>query len=87
MQTKRDAVKDLTRNMPALAQVNIGKAFDRGARLGYSEGFKDANEFGSKTFIACTFLALHQVFGFGQQRLERLYPVIMEHLLDTLSAV
>lgn len=87
MTTKKDLIKDLTKGQSVYTQVLVGKAFDRGIEEGYRNGFKDANHYGSTCFIACTLLALNDVFGFSTVRMARLVPAIQDKLLDTLCAM
>lgn len=57
-----------------------------GAEGAYTQGFSDANGYACKTMIACSCLALHEVYGFGRVRMQRFADSFRQKLLDVLDA-
>lgn len=51
----------------------------------YDEGAKDANHFGSALFTAAACVALHEMFGFGAKRLNRVCEKIRDYLVSELT--
>ena len=51
----------------------------------YDEGAKDANHFGSALFTAAACVTLHDKFGFGASRLNRVCENIKDLLITTLT--
>ena len=90
---KRDALNPLTRGQTLLTQVIAGKAYDTGYENGrydgmkgaYIEGFVDANQYGSKAFIACTCMALRELHGFGSKRMQAVCDAIQHKLLTEID--
>ena len=66
------------------AAYQNGKA--DGAQGAYTQGFSDANRYACKTMIACSCLALHDVYGFGRVRMQRFADRFRQKLLDVLDA-
>lgn len=50
----------------------------------YSQGLQDANKVGSASFLACTALALHELYGFAALRCKRVIDLVSDKLLTTL---
>lgn len=50
----------------------------------YSSGMQDANKVGSASFLACTALALHELYGFAALRCKRVIDLVSDKLLTTL---
>lgn len=92
-QGKRAFLDQLPKGTSLLTQVNVSKAYDAGYTDGqeamkdeaYTNGFHDANMYGSKVMIACSCLALHEAFGFGYERMQRFANAFRAKLLDVLD--
>lgn len=86
---KRNALAVLTRGLNTYSAVIAGKAYDEGYQNGkadgaegaFTEGFQQANKYGSKAFIACTCKALRQLHGFGAKRMQEVCDAIQRNLL------
>ena len=50
----------------------------------YDRGMREANEVSSASFLACTAIAVHKLFGFGEKRRQRLIDEVSHMLLTTL---
>lgn len=50
----------------------------------YSKGMREANEVSSAAFLACTAIAVHKLFGFGEKRRQRLIDEVAHMLTTTL---
>ena len=50
----------------------------------YSKGMREANEVSSISFLACTAIAVHKLFGFGEKRRQRLIDEVSHMLTTTL---
>lgn len=50
----------------------------------YTRGMQDANKVSSASFLACTTVALHELFGFASVRLQRVIDRVSDLLLTTL---
>lgn len=90
---RREALAALTRGLSSYSAVIAGRAYDAGYKNGrydgmegaYIEGFADANVYGSRAFIACTCMALRELFGFGSQRMQRVCDEIQHKLLTEID--
>lgn len=86
---KRNAMAGVTRGLPAYSAVIASRAYDAGYQNGKADGaegafmagFRQANRYGSKAFIACTCLALRELYGFGAKRMQDICNGIREKLL------
>lgn len=67
----------------------IGKGYDAGhadgRSEGYAEGFKDANHYASKAYIACTLSALRKLYGFGAKRMNDVKQAVQDELLNNID--
>ena len=50
----------------------------------YTKGMQDANKVSAASFLACTTVALHELFGFASVRLQRVIDRVSHLLLTTL---
>ena len=50
----------------------------------YSRGMREANEVSAASFLACTAIAVHKLFGFGEKRRQRLIDEVTHMLTTTL---
>ena len=90
---KWKAMSALTRGLNAYGAVIAGRAYDAGYQNGkadgaegaFTEGFSQANRYGSKAFIACTCLALRELYGFGAKRMQDICNAIQEKLLTEID--
>lgn len=90
---KRKALAGLTRGVNAYSAVIAGRAYDAGYQNGkadgaegaFTEGLTAANRYGSKAFIACTCLALRELYGFGAKRMQDICNAIQEKLLTEID--
>lgn len=90
---KRAIMAQLPKGSSILMTVNASKAYDAGYANGqkdakqeaYNKGFSDANHYASKVMIACSCLALSEVFGFGEQRMQRFAEAFRSKLIDVLD--
>lgn len=90
---KREIMKQLG-SMSTYQQVIASRVYDAayengkadGAEGAYTQGFSDANRYACKTMIACSCLALHEVYGFGRDRMQRFGDAFRQKLLDVLDA-
>jgi hypothetical protein len=90
---RREALATLTHGLSTYSAVIAGKAYDAGYKNGhydgmkgaYIEGFVDANEYGSKAVIACTCVALRDLYGFGQKRMQAVHDAIRHKLLTEID--
>lgn len=90
---KREVMKQLG-SMSTMTQVIASRVYDAayengktdGAKGAYTEGFSAANKYACKTMIACSCLALHEVYGFGRDRMQRFAEAFRQKLLDVLDA-
>lgn len=89
--TRKETINSLGEREGVYTRSLIGKAYDQGfaqgSAEGYNEGFKDANRYGCRVMIACSCLALHEVYGFGEERMQRYAAAFRAKLLDTLDAL
>lgn len=90
---KREVLRQLDR-MPIYQQVIASRVYDAayengktdGAKDAYNAGFSAANRYACKTMIACSCLALNEVYGFGRDRMQRFADAFRQKLLDVLDA-
>lgn len=86
---KKKALRPLCKGLGTYPSVIAGRAYDAGYKNGhydgmkgaYLEGFVDANEYASKAVIACTCVALRDLYGFGQKRMQAVHDAIRQKLL------
>lgn len=50
----------------------------------YTRGMQDANKVSSASFLACTAIALHELFGFASVRCKRVIDKVSDMLITTL---
>lgn len=50
----------------------------------YTRGMQDANKVSSSSFLACTAIALHELYGFAALRCKRVIDKVSDMLLTTL---
>lgn len=50
----------------------------------YTRGMQDANKAGVSSFLACTAIALHELYGFAAMRCQRVIERVSDLLLTTL---
>lgn len=88
--TRKETIDTLGAREKLYTRSLLGKAYDHGLAQGnvdgYNAGFKDANRYGCRVMIACACLALHEVYGFGEQRMQRFAAAFRDKLLYTLEA-
>lgn len=90
---KREVLRQLG-SMSVYQQVIASRVYDAayqngktdGAQDAYIQGFSTANKYACKTMIACSCLALHEVYGFGRDRMQRFAVAFRQKLLDVLDA-
>lgn len=90
---KREVMQQL-KGLSTYQQVIASRVYDAayengkkdGAHGAYTKGFSDANRYGCKVMIACSCLALHEVYGFGRDRMQRFADAFRQKLLDVLDA-
>ena len=90
---KKEALLPLSIGLNTYSKVMLGRAYDAGFQNGkaenvedaYRAGFTAANRYGSKAFIACTCLALRELFGFGAWRMQRVCDAINTKLLTEID--
>lgn len=90
---KREIMQQL-KGLSTYQQVIAGRVYDAayengksdGAQDAYTAGFSAANKYACKTMIACSCLALHEVYGFGHDRMQRFADAFRQKLLDVLDA-
>lgn len=90
---KREIMRQLG-SMSTYQQVIASRVYDAayqngktdGAEGAYNAGFSAANRYACKTMIACSCLALHEVYGFGRDRMQRFAVAFRQKLLDVLDA-
>lgn len=90
---KKQVLKLLSEGLNTYSKVMLGKAYDAGFEHGKSEGIEDAyragfraaNRYGCRAFIACTCKALRQVFGYGRIRMQRVCDKINENLITEID--
>lgn len=90
---KREVLRQLG-SMSVYQQVIASRVYDAayqngktdGAQDAYTQGFSAANKYACKTMIACSCLALHEVYGFGRDRMQRFAVAFRQKLLDVLDA-
>lgn len=90
---RRDALATLTRGLPPYSAVIAGKAYDAGYKNGhfdgmksaYTEGCVDATLYGRRAHIACTCLALRELYGFGPKRMQAVRDAIQHKLLTEID--
>jgi hypothetical protein len=90
---KREVLRQLG-SMSVYQQVIASRVYDAayqngkadGAQDAYIQGFSAANKYACKTMIACSCLALHEVYGFGRDRMQRFAVAFRQKLLDVLDA-
>lgn len=87
--TRRETIDSLGEREGVYTRSLIGKAYDQGLAEGkvdgYNEGFKDANSYGCQVMIACSCLALREVYGFGVERMQRYAKAFRDKLLYTID--
>lgn len=72
----------VTQNLSQLTQNDISvKAYQKG----YSEGMADAAQPIIKRYYSATMMALHRLYGFGQERCIRTLRCIEECLIDNFN--
>lgn len=90
---KREVMRQL-KGFSTFQQVIAGRVYDAAYQNGkkdsaegaYTQGFSDANRYSCKVMISCSCLALHEVFGFGRDRMQRFADAFRQKLLDVLEA-
>ena len=90
---KKKALRPLCKGLGAYPSVIAGRAYDAGYKSGhydgmkgaYIEGFVDANQYGSKMYIACSCLALRELYGFGPKRMQAVCDAIQHKLLTEID--
>lgn len=90
---KREIMQQL-KGLSTYQQVIASRVYDAayengktdGAKGEYDRGFSAANRYACKTMIACSCLALHEVYGFGKDRMQRFADAFRQKLLDVLDA-
>lgn len=88
--TRKETIDRLGAGEKLYTRSLIGKAYDcgmeEGTAQGYSSGVQDANRYASTYMVSCACLALRDVYGFGEGRMQRFAAAFRERLLNVLDA-